>query len=252
MLNYFPEMAVPSWLAGLTASSILSEPFPLQQVLHDSLYYPSSGFDGDPVKYLAGNILSFIHIDYGRSKEELLTALQHPGFRGYELIASRAVTQEELTPRGWQPDPPTRGDGDPTRYRAWIKEPFCLWSIFQRGENLTAAHGPVRFSLLHLGADGVAAFQALYLANAARPKAVAVIQPGHGFGGNWTNFADPGRIFARTVLGNPQGRPDILLYGGIGRRAFYEKPCWPDYSQFMGFLAKAGGGSIGLWRENTR
>lgn len=251
MLNELPVMPVPQWLAGLSANAIMNAPFPLTQLLEDSLYYPSSGFDGDPVRHLAGNILSFIYVDYSRKHDELVEALHNPGFRGYELIATRSVTAKELTPNGWRPEPPTHSDGDPSRYRDGIEQPFCSWSIFQRGEGVPASHGPSRFSLLYLCADGVAAFQALYLANSASPKAVAVIQPGHGFGGNWTNFENPTQIFATSVFGNPQGKPQFLLYGGIGRRDFYREPCWPNYQNLICFLDKIGGGSIGVWVEKA-
>jgi len=143
---------------------------------------------------------------------------------------------------------PTSLDGDPYRYQDSIEEPYCSWSIFQRGEDVPPDHGPSRFSLLYLCADGVAAFQALYTANSASPKAVAVIQPGTSFGLNWTNFEDPTLVFARNVLANPNGIPPVLLYGGIGSRDFYRESCWPSHEDFICFLAKGGRGSIGIWR----
>jgi len=77
-------------------------------------------------------------------------------------------------------------------------------------------HGPVRFSLLFICSDGVDTFQALYVANRVAPKVVTVIQPGHAFGHNWTDFTDSEKVFARVVLANPAGQPDKVLYGGIG------------------------------------
>ena len=111
------------------------------------------------------------------------------------------------------------------------------------------SHGPHRFSLLYLCAEGVAAFQALYVANQLAPAAIGIIQPGYGFGGNWTDFTDRDRIFAGIVLDNPAGHPKFLLHGGIGPREFYDQPCWPEYSEQRGFLDKAGGGSIGVWAK---
>jgi hypothetical protein len=63
------------WLTDLSLPAIMHEPFPMDQVLQDSLYYPSSGFDGDPVRHLAGNILSFIYVDYGYSHDEFMCGL---------------------------------------------------------------------------------------------------------------------------------------------------------------------------------
>lgn len=242
-------MDIPTWLVSLTSASFMNEPFPLRELLKDSLYYPSSGFDGRPIQHLAGNFLSFIYVDYGYSHGEFMIEL-NKGFRGYDLLAERAVTEQELTPHGWHPMPPTYGDGNPSKYRdkGWIKEPFCSWSVFQLREGFSDNHGPSRFSLLYLCADGVAAFQALYVANSAAPKAVAVIQPGHGFGFNWTDFTDPNRIFARSVLGNPSGQPEFLLYGGYGD---YPDACWPDYGMRVCYFDRllTGRSTIGIWSK---
>jgi len=372
MISRLPEKSVPDWLAKISQSTITIDPFPLTQLLEDSLYYPSSGFDRDPVKYLSGNILSFIYVDYGRSHDEFENEIIKRGFRGYECLATRSVTEQELTPRGWRPIQPDRDhiDYDPLVYpdnsdftieglkifgidrealqkerdtaermeilskdklprlqekmeqeserlaflkreilneklreeeksdfqqdMKWIeaeiedvrlqiedarqdynesecenleaatrklhlmgdwwneKKPYCSWSIFQLREDVPAIHGPPRFSLLYLCADGVAAFQALYYANSASPKAVAVIQPGTAFGGNWTDFDDPSGIFARTVFGNPKGSPQILLNGGRGNRDFFREPCWPSYTELICFLDKSRGGSIGVWVEKDK
>lgn len=110
MLYQLPEIAVPKWLTNLSSTTIMNELFPLHELLHDSLYYPSSGFDGDPVRHLGGNILSFIYVDYGQSHDEFMSALKTPGFRGYDLVAARSVTERELTPQGWRPTPPSRSE----------------------------------------------------------------------------------------------------------------------------------------------
>ena len=370
MISRLSEKSVPDWLAKISQSTITIDPFPLTQLLEDSLYYPSSGFDRDPVKYLSGNILSFIYVDYGRSHDEFENEIIKQGFRGYECVATRSVTEQELTPRGWRPRQPDRDhiDYDPLVYpynsdftieglkifgtdrralqkerdtaermeilskdklprlqeemeqrseqlaifkeyiqsqKLWEEEksdfqqeenrlkqeieevrlqierarqdynesecdnleaatrklylmgdwwnekkPYCSWSIFQLRGDVPAIHGPPRFSLLYLCADGVAAFQALYYANSASPKAVAVIQPGTAFGGNWTDFEDPSGIFARTVLGNPQGIPQILLNKSTGY-SHQEHCCWPSYTEWIGFLDFSGRG-IGVFVEKDK
>lgn len=68
------------------------------------------------------------------------------GFRGYEVVAKRDVTERELTPAGWTPSFPLSPDGDPTRYRDWMKNPFCSWVVLQRRADVPASHGPHRFS----------------------------------------------------------------------------------------------------------
>lgn len=249
-----PRKTVPAWLNAIDEASGATHPFPLKRILKNSLYYPASGFDGDPVKYFAGNIHSFVYADYGHSEEEFLQALANSGFLGYEPIATRSVTAHELN---W-PELPNHlneaSDEDSLElYKkfGWIKVPFCSWTVFQRCDDRPPSHGPARFSLLYLCADGAAAYQALYVANALAPMAIAVIQPGHAFGCNWTNFEDPQQILARTVATNPAGKPELLLYGGIGSRDCYRKPCWPEYDELVYFLDKHDRGSIGLWHLNA-
>ena len=246
MLDQLPEMTAPRWMADLSSTTVKNKPFSIHELLRDSLNYPGSGFDGDPVRHLAGNILSFIYVDYGHSRAEFVEALEKRWFPEYEVIGQpRSVTEQELTPHGWPPDPPTLTNGDHSLLADWIKEPFCEWVVFQRSADVPPGRGPYRFSLLYLCKEGVAAFRALYVANNIAPKSVAIIQAGPGTGLNHTDFRDPDEIFARSVLNNRAGQPEILLYGGMGHQ-FYQEPCWPDYNTNVCFLDRADG-SIGVW-----
>jgi hypothetical protein len=245
MLRQLQAIEVPSWLTNLTPETIRHEPFPLRELLRNSLYYPSCGFDSDPIKHIGGNVLSFVYVDYGHTRGAFMNALH---FSGYDLIASRFVTENELAPGGWRPPVLRREDGDPQRDHEHIKAPFCLWAVFHRRGDFPVTHGPLRFSLLFVCADGAATFHALYIANSITPKAVAVIQPGHGFGYNWTDFTNPTQIFARLVLGNPAGQPEMLLYGGLGReRDAYGETCWPAYQYLVRRFSRTGSGTVGVW-----
>ncbi|MEI6599913.1 MAG: hypothetical protein WCN21_05540 [Comamonadaceae bacterium] len=246
MLRQLQAIEVPDWLTKLTPETIKNGPFPLRELLIDSLYYPSCGFDADPIKHFGGNVLSFVYVDYGHTRDALMSALR---FSGYDLVGSRFVSEEELAPDGWRPLDLRPMDEDPLRYQAHIKTPFCLWAVFQRRSDRPITHGPMRFSLLYVCADGVATFLALYVTNLVAPKAIAVIQPGHAFGYNWTDFTNPGRIFARSVLENPAGLPEMLLYGGIGNccRDWYREPCWPSYQVLVRRFRKTRSGAIGVW-----
>ena len=238
-----PEIApesMPAWLATAT------EPLgclPIREVLTASVYYPACGFDGDLVKYLAGNFHSFVYVDYGVGREAVINNIQ--GFRGYRVAARRDVTERELTPDGWTPQLLRQSDGNPHARSDWVRPPFGVWCIQERTDEYGPEHGPERFSLLYIGGDGIATFQALYHGNGVAPAAVAVIQPGTGFGGNWTDFEDPGRVFARSVLGNPAGVPEYLLSGGWGNGEFYRRPCWPEYPVPIRVLH----GRLRLWRR---
>ena len=99
-----------------------------------TVYYPGFGNDGCPVSICsrAHAAHAFVYVDYGYTREAFMSALNNQGFLGYDLLAIRSVTEQELAPHGWHPDPPTPDDGDPSHYRDWIKEPFCDWCVFQR------------------------------------------------------------------------------------------------------------------------
>jgi hypothetical protein len=208
-------------------------------ILNDSLYYPASGFDGDPVMRLMGNVYSFIYVDYAFTEEDQKAELnQHP-FLGYELIGARHVAEAELSPNGYTLIPVQPGDGNPEL--PWrgglVKPPFARWMVFERSESVDESHNPKRFSLIHLSADGVAAYQALYTSNGTKPKVLAIIQQG-STGGNWTDFRDPKKILARAAHRNPSGLPKYLLCGcWCGPRDLEEEYCknpiWPDYPSLV-------------------
>ena len=245
MIDDIDEMVIPGWLANIGLDNRRTR-FPLVSILKSSLYYPSSGFDGDPIKLLSRHFNSFVYVDYGNTKDELDEQLDDTGFNGYHIILDRYINKDELTPKLPSSLHMEHSD-DPTLHSDYIKKPFVRWLVFERNEGLDINHGAERFSLLYICADGVAAFEALYLAHHCSPLGIAIIQPGYNFGMNWTQFDDPKGILANTVLNNPAGEPNVLLYGGMGKRTQYINPCWPRYSKHICFLEKSSNGSIGIW-----
>ena len=69
MNSPIPIIETPKWLQEIDASNINSVQFDIKQILKDSLYYPSAGYDGNPIKYFAGSIHSFIYIDYSVERD---------------------------------------------------------------------------------------------------------------------------------------------------------------------------------------
>ncbi len=222
---------MPDWLRDLPDNGNFSNTFSIAQILKNSLFYPASEMDGKPVKYLAGMVHSFVYVDYGIDRKEVLESLhgeQH-GFLGYSVLGWREVSERELAPNGWETLRPLPNDGNPLKYLEYIKEPFAIWSVYKRDDGRGESHGPDRFSLLYICQDGVVAFRTLYHGNHCSPSVMAIIQPGTGFGQNWTDFSDPEKILGRSVLQNPHGTPKYLLYGGI--ETDYRPCCWPNYSE---------------------
>ena len=207
---------------------------PLDSLLDNSVYYPASGYDGDLIR-LFNKILtekgvnSFVYCDYESTEEKVISkAGLH--MRGYHVLAHRAVDVSELLgpnadsryllPVG-RCQKARRGDGF-----------FCHWFIFERDCSFAESHGPERFSLMYICAEGVSAYELLYSSRGIAPKCVAIIQPGEGFGGNWTDFHKVGAPLYQALKRNPAGLPEMIVNGGNWERDWdhgYENLSWDEY-----------------------
>ena len=244
MIPGIKRQEVPDWILQTDGT----EKVPIRDLLQGSLYYPASGRDGDPVRYLGGLVHSFVYVDDSIEHDDMMKSLydERYKFKGYSLLGCRDVTKADLTPNGWRPVPPGPGDGNPRNMGMFRKAPYAIWSIHERNSDRDQEYGPKRFSLLNVCGDGAASFQALYHTNECAPDVVAIIQSG---GGNWTEFRDPSKVFGRDVLENPNGTPRFLLYGGWGDGE-YRPSCWPRYSEEIHHWSIAGG-KLGLWWDPT-
>lgn len=219
-------------LLNLTAEQIQNGIFPLNDVLTNSFYYPSCGFDGGIIKDCNTigkdlKISSFIYCDYATGEDAFRS--EQNTFVGYNVLGGRSVTLSELTPNGWRPElPPNINRQEYLQYQSRWK-PFAYWTIYERNTSRGEDHGPQRFSLLYIGGEGVATFQALYWSNNVFPRAVAIIQPGTGFGLNWTDFKAKDGALAWVVNHNPSGTPHTIYYGGYGQG--YSDFDWPGFSE---------------------
>ena len=259
---------VPEWLRDVDQAS----EFPVRDVLQGSLYYPASGLDGDPIRYLGGFVHSFVYVDYGYSKDTVKESLFHHRrrFAGYRVKFLKDLKEADLVPNGWRPMlpdpardgtppvPPARhqsnstaedsGQWQPPAHGRVEIQPFAYWAVHERLPEHDDEHGPERFSLLYIGADGAAAFQALYHGNQCAPYVIAIINPGTGFGGNWTDYRDPNQVLGRSVLQNPHGVPGWLLFGSGRRRTEEPECCWPDYREQVTHW-KVPEGWLALWSK---
>lgn len=214
------------FLSTLTTEKILNEPLPIQKLISDSLYYPSAGFDGGVVEYFSQQFQSFVYCDYGIEEDDFLNQIDT--FHGYSILAQRHVLKEEITPEGWRPEiPPGLTMHDYFRERGFIKKPFANWAIYERNPDKDHFHGPERFSVIYISGEGVATYQALYWTHQTSAKAVAMIQPGNAWGGNWANFRDPEGPFAWVLAENPHGTPETIIHGGHGN--FHQDLHWSGY-----------------------
>ena len=224
-------MTVPNWLVRASSETMGSDPFPLKDILLDSLYYPACRFHGAPVTYLAGCFFSFVYVDNGTfddiSRESLERWVRSRPFEGYVQIGSRSVHKGELWHRRARPNPIAQQ----IREHLSVSPPplvrrnfFCEWLVFRRLSRFGDGHGPSRLSLLFICAEGAQAFHRLYSAQSLTPRAVAVIQT------SWPElFERPSGIFAQCVLDNPAGRPEMMLFQDFGEHDRDRSWLWPGY-----------------------
>ena len=203
----------------------------LQQILTNSLYYPACDIDGGVIKYCNEHydefgINSYVYADYGIKEKRLKDHLDT--FFGYYLIKSRPIPAADL---GFDLSQliPECSDEDRAQIELWRQKPFARYAVFIRDFELGSEIGPEEFSLLYLCAEGITVYENLYLANGIIPKAMAVIQPGTAFGGNWTNYRDPNAPLAMTVM-KGKNMPNYFFYGGYGNFS-YDDFMWPGYMQ---------------------
>ncbi|WP_076791956.1 hypothetical protein [Chlorobium sp. KB01] len=242
-----------NWLDNITQEQIETGMFPLNEVLQNSFYYPSCGFDGGIIKDCNTigrdlNIFSFVYCDYATGEQEFKQ--EQNTFLGYHVLGSRSVSHSELTPNGWRPQfPPQFNLQDYQRYRDTWK-PFINWTVYERDDNRDDNHGQKRFSLLYLGGEGVATYQALYWTNKIFPRALAIIQPGTGYGLNWTDFRDRNGALAWVINNNPVGQPELIYYGGYGNG--YSDFNWHGYVQSRIIRPYYNeGGEVRIWTKQN-
>lgn len=133
-----------------------------------------------------------------------------------------------------------------------FKKPFGHWAIFERLENFDANHGPKRFSLIYIGGEGVATYQALYWSNKITAKALAIIHTGTGFGRNWTDFRSRNGALAWVVMNNLFGTPDTIFYGGS--RNDYDDFNWNEFQferTIRPYYSGTQTGKVTIWKKNN-
>jgi hypothetical protein len=206
------------------------------------------------VKFLAGNVLSFVYADYGVKKRVFLDNLNGTktecGFRGYHSIWQQEVFRPDIVPPGWIPSlrPTREKDIQRLRQQGSCCEPFGHWSIWRRDEDKHDDYGPDLFSFLYFAGEMSAIYQGLYCRLRVAPLVLAIIQPG-ALGGEWEMVDADDSFFKEVVCSNPAGMPEYLLYGGLGERGSYAEPCWHEYRGKR--VVQLPERYAGLWKRNS-
>ena len=161
------------------------------------VYYPGSGYDGQPIKTF--NIAHYAHIffyvDYGITKENIINALTEEGaLNGYKNIGIIEYQERDMSPRGWRPHyRPTEEDMRRMQFHHINNDNcYCLVFVFEREKNLTNEHGCDRFAVIALKGDAIASYDALFANNNKVPD-VLILQD-HGYGCNYNYYGRGGAL----------------------------------------------------------
>lgn len=213
-----------------------NDELPLVDILEDSCFYPASGYDLSPIRLLAHRgINSFIFCDYSISQSELIEELKSNVFTNYILEFQRPVLETEFKFDKSKLKPHYSIQLNWGKYEQILcqSKPHSYWTIWK--SNPTTENTEAQFiSILFIGGEGLATLQALYCNNNVSPKALAIIQPGLGFGGNWTDFYDLEGPLFETIF--KLGHPKHILFGYYGTKniAQFDPKEIPNYK----FLAR--------------
>lgn len=221
-----------------------NESFDLADILTDSVFYPASGIDNRDIECLSNYSDSFVHVDYSTPKEVVEPEMRFAFDRlGYDLIGFKSVPREELRTTSFQPQNFVINDHERERLekdfiadRFYCRNfiPFVFWAVYELNSNkIDSNEGKAkRFSLLHIGAEACATFEAIYVANKINPLAISILSPGEGYGDNWTSFRDPSFRFYQSLLLNYHNNtsaqmPRVLLTDMMLSES---EPCfWPEF-----------------------
>lgn len=186
---------VPEWLINLTEYDIKNKSFPLKSVLSESCYYPGCGTDGNPIAFLGRYCQSFIYVDHWITENELLDAIKNRPFAGYKPVAQRNLTPEDLC---------HNLNGIPVD----TQKGYAVWQVMERNDDKTDDFGPIRLSLVYLGAEAAPAYHVIYQRNGFIPKWISIVQCSELFN-DWGS----GKGFKELILENP---PQFMFTGRDG------------------------------------
>lgn len=232
-----------NWLEKITPENF-DKSFDIQQVLTQSAFYPASGTDGSHIPVFSHKgIVSFVNVDYSLPKEQVEQAMKYDFIGvGYRLIGIKHIGEDEITPNGFHPvnipfnkHEKERLDKLPEVLKSMNAvgfTPFALWAVYELDPDakVKSSGKAERFSLLHIGGEACATFDATYLANGLNPGAIAIIRPSQGYGDNWTLFTNPDFRLHTMLKMNCKNKHQEMPVYLLSDNSFKKEACWPDYT----------------------
>jgi len=182
---------MPDWLKRFQPN----EPFSRQNFFTSRLvYYPGSETetDGHPVKLFGSTHSShcFVYADPKLMRAQIESVLEHPRhrFKGYRTLHRLEIRESDLVPNGWTPHI-THSDVERALDLSKPVQLFGFLEVLEREEAFDDSHGPKRLAVLFLGADGIAAYDALFCQKDSLSPPFALLLQDPGFiSSNYNRF----------------------------------------------------------------
>lgn len=193
---------VPQWLQNYKMEGNVS----FEDVISTRVgYYPGSRLDGALMKIgnMSHSVHSFLYVDYGLSREELIDHLAQPiSIRGYHSIGRIDWEEKDILPNG------QNIYVNKNRFLYQNEKPYCFTEILERNENKDASWGARRFCITFLFADGIASYYQIFCKEYNKAPWIVLLQD-HGFGGNYNRFGKGGILDA--IVRKTEIRPEYIL-----------------------------------------
>ena len=217
------------------------------------VFYPGSGFDGQPIKLFNQShfVHVYIYVDYMVTKEAIQEDIVKRGYKGYRLLGRTEASRQALLGSSLPPvidfsekrkelfvhpfTNVTFGEGQSST-------PFYgFLDVYERLPDYDDTHGAQRFAVLYLGEDAFVAFLALYGTRQFRPKVLMVVD--HAFGGNYDRFGQKG-LLEKIALRRKIMVPYLLCWGHTA--------VWRGFEEVKGFdpIPKNGYPGFYYWYEH--
>lgn len=186
------------------------------QFLRQAIFYPCSGKDGAPVKFVGKHFQSFFYADYSIDRDKFVGECESRGFLGYRVSRIQDLDVCSIFGSTWNEIGLEFQDTiKKVRFEWSPRLAFLIAVRFERLPEFPAEHGPQNFDLWFARCEAIATFRAVFVRRHIAPKCLAYIRSGIAFGGNFSDF--PVEL-GRAVSDNPGGLPEFMLYDRMGGR----------------------------------
>jgi hypothetical protein len=181
----------------------------MDDFLRNAVFYPASGLDGTPVKFLAKRFQRFFYADYSIERDSFEQECRNPGFKGYCCTGIDDLDVEALFGCPWQEIRQRYQQiMDQIDQDRWA-EPFVARARFELRPEMPPDHGPRQIELILARCEAIVTYDSVFCRRRIRPQCLAYICSGLAFGGNFGEFP---QYLNNAVRANSAGLPDFFLY----------------------------------------